>query len=126
MDLIFATKYITKKLKESTSEVFHKWNRKKEVIYPYLTYQLEHEPSDEIRDVFELTLDLFDNSKSNKKLLELENKLIQSLHRNHEVLDDAIVSIKLERSTDIPTADEAILRKNIMFKIKIDWRKLNG
>lgn len=122
MDLIFATKYITQQLKKSTSEVFHKWNKSKEVVYPYITFQLEHEPIDEIRDVFEVTLDLFDYAKSNKKLLELENKLIHSLHRKHEVLDNAIISIRVERSIDIPTADDAILRRNITLKIKIDWR----
>lgn len=128
MDLIWFASFLNSTLKEIHPESHYKFNYSKDVTYPYIVYSFEYDTVDDIRNEFEVRLNLFDYGTSNLKLLELENRLVDGLHKNYQELDKAFVYIRNGRSLDIPTGNELIQRKEMNFTIKIDWKEehING
>lgn len=121
MDLLWFASFLNSTLKEIHPESHYKFNYSKNVTYPYIVYSFEHEKVDDIRNEFEVRLNLFDTGTSNLKLLQLENKLSNELHKNYQVLDKGFVYIRTGRSLDVPTGNEMIQRKELNFTIKVDW-----
>lgn len=122
MDLTWFAKFLNDTLKAIHPESHFEWNHKDKVIYPYLTYSFGYDPIDEIRDEFDVTINLFDYGTSKIKLLELESKLVNGLNRKYEELDKAFVSIRTGRGSDIPTGIETIRRRELQLTIKLDWK----
>ena len=122
MDLAFVFKFLTAQLKEVTPESFHQWNGKDKVIYPYLTFDVNYTPTDEIREVYEVVIDTFEYGSSAMRLLELESQLKAKLDRQKFILDEAIIHTRVTTGRGIPTGDDTIKRRHIRLKLKIDWR----
>lgn len=123
MDLIWFATFLNKTLKEIHQESHHKWNHSKTVTYPYLTYDFEYDPVDDIRDEFEITVNMFDYGTSSKNLLQIETNLVNGLNKKYEELDNAFVYIRTARAMDIPTQNETIQRRELNITIKVDWKK---
>lgn len=123
MDLTWFAKFLNDTLKEIHPESHFEWNHNDKVTYPYLTYSFGYDPIDEIRDEFDVTINLFDHGTSKVKLLELESKLVNGLNKKYEELDKAFIYIRTGRGSDIPTGTEAIRRRELQLTIKLDWKK---
>ena len=123
MDLVWFARILNSLLKEVNKESYHKWNYNKEVIYPFLTYEFEHQSVDEVRDEFEISISMFDKGTSNLKLLELENKLVNQLNRKKLFLDKCNIYIRTGRAFDIPTGNSNVQRRQMYISMKIDWFK---
>lgn len=122
MDLVWFTSFLNKQLKAIHKESHYKWNHSKTVEYPYLTYNYESTPIDDIRDEFSVTINIFDYGISSKNILELENRLINGLNKNYQELDKAFVYIRTGRSLDIPTQNDSIQRRELQLIVKVDWK----
>lgn len=123
MDLDYFSKFINRVLREIHPESFLSWNHSTEVKYPYLTYEFDYQPVDDIRTEFSVELRLFDYGTSKKNLIQLESKLFDALHKKYIYEDDLNAYIRVGRSLDIPTGNETIQRRDIQLMIKVDWMK---
>lgn len=123
MDLVWYAGFLNKLLREVCEQSFYKWNYSKEVIYPFLTYEFQHEPIDDIRDEFTVTLSMFDEGTSYIRLLELENEMINHLNKKYLFLDNCNVYIRLVRTMEVPTGFDSVKRRELEFVMKVDWIK---
>lgn len=126
MDLVWFASFLNKQLREIHKESHYKWNHSKTVEYPYLTYNYESIPIDDIRDEFSVTINIFDHGISSKNILELESKLINELNKNYQELDKAFVYIRTGRSLDIPTQNDSVQRRELQLTVKVDWKSSGG
>lgn len=121
MSMKYFAKFLHEQLTEITSQSFLDWNWSEKVIYPYITYNFESEPDGEIRDIFDITLNLFDQGKSYINLLGLESEIQNKLDRKRFIKEESIIYIRKGRSYSVPTGDDNIKRREIKLTIKIDW-----
>ena len=97
-------------LQEIHPETFLETNPRKEVIYPYATFDFDSEPIRRHQDGFYLDIDIFDKLKTAlcyKRVLTPELNLIFSF----------------QGSNKIPTKEELLKRRNVRFYVAVDWRK---
>ena len=122
MDLELVSKFFYQLLSGVHAESYLNWNNSTEVRYPYLTYEFDYQPIDDLRTQFSVELRLFDYGTSKKNLIQLESKLNKALHKQYVFNDDLNAYIRVERSMDMPTGNEKILRRDIYLTIKIDMK----
>lgn len=107
-----------------TEESYYERNRKANVVYPYLTYDLEGENLEFYRDGFYIDIDIFDTSTSFKNIFNIENK-IRERFRNLALLENEfLLQFKVGSSTKIPTESDNLKRRNIQLYVKVDWRNM--
>lgn len=106
-----------------TSESFHEKNRKKKVVYPYLTFDFDSEAIERNVDGFYIDVDIFDNNSSYMNVFQLENDLKAHFKDNKKLTDDLYIRFNFLRSMKVPTGDDNIKRRNLQFYCKVDWRK---
>lgn len=116
-------KELTSQFREVTSESFHEKNRKKKVVYPYLTFDFDSEAIERNVDGFYIDVDIFDNNSSYMNVLQLENDLKAHFKDNKKLTDDLYIRFNFLRSMKVPTGDDNIKRRNLQFYCKVDWRK---
>lgn len=125
-DLTHFSKEIYKLLTSIHAESHQEVNQAEEVVYPYLTYTYSSEAIEFGSEGFYLDIDLFERSTSYGRLTALENSLKNELDRRLMLTDTALFRFKFNGSTQIPTQDNDLKRRNVRFYIKIDWRDING
>jgi hypothetical protein len=120
--LIEFLKELTSQFKRVTSESFHENNQKKEVIYPYLTYDFDSEALERNQDGFYIDVDIFDNNSSYMNIFQLEDELKKHFKDNRKLTDKLFIRFNFLRSMKVPTNDDKIKRRNLQFYCKVDWR----
>lgn len=115
-------KELTSQFKRVTSESFHENNQKKEVIYPYLTYDFDSEALERNQDGFYIDVDIFDNNSSYMNIFQLEDELKKHFKDNRKLTDKLFIRFNFLRSMKVPTNDDKIKRRNLQFYCKVDWR----
>lgn len=121
--MITFLKELTSQFREVTSESFHEKNRKKKVVYPYLTFDFDSEAIERNVDGFYIDVDIFDNNSSYMNVFQLENDLKAHFKDNKKLSDDLYIRFNFLRSMKVPTGDDNIKRRNLQFYCKVDWRK---
>lgn len=121
MDMKMFASFLNEQLRLISPESYHKWNWSETVVYPYLVYSYTADQTDEIRNTFEVTINMFEHSLSDEKLLELESDIRNQLDRTKHILDDYIAHIRVKQSMDIDTQDEKLKRREIKLTVKLDW-----
>lgn len=121
--MIEFVKELTSQFREGTSESFHEKNRKKKVVYPYLTFDFDSEAIERNVDGFYIDVDIFDNNSSYMNVFQLENDLKAHFKDNKKLTDDLYIRFNFLRSMKVPTGDDNIKRRNLQFYCKVDWRK---
>lgn len=122
--MIDALTLITSKLREVTPHAYFEKNTQLDVVYPYLTFDIQNEYLDENMDGVYLDLDLFDHNPSYKNLMALEMEIREYFKGYRELTDQVYFRLNFNRSNTIPTGDDTIKRRNVQFYCKIDWRNL--
>lgn len=121
--MIEFVKELTSQFRLVTSESFHEKNRKKKVVYPYLTFDFDSEAIERNVDGFYIDVDIFDNNSSYMNVFQLENGLKAHFKDNKKLTDDLYIRFNFLRSMKVPTGDDNIKRRNLQFYCKVDWRK---
>jgi len=113
---------LVKILQDVNPETFFEINTRKEIIYPYATFDFDSEPIRRNQDGFFLDIDLFDKSNSFLNLLVLEDKFKTALCYKRVLTSELNLTFSFQGSNKIPTNEELLKRKNIRFYIAVDWR----
>lgn len=113
---------LTSQFRQVTNESSHEKNRKKKVVYPYLTFDFDSEALERNVDGFYIDVDIFDSNTSYRQIFELEEDLKAHFKDNTKLTDDLFIRFNFLRSTKIPTQDDNIIRRNLQFYCKVDWR----
>ena len=121
--MIEFVKELTSQFRLVTSESFHEKNKKKRVVYPYLTFDFDSEAIERNVDGFYIDVDIFDNNSSYMNVFQLENDLKAHFKDNKKLTDDLYIRFNFLRSMKVPTGDDNIKRRNLQFYCKVDWRK---
>ena len=121
--MIEFVKELTSQFRLVTSESFHEKNRKKKVVYPYLTFDFDSEAIERNVDGFYIDVDIFDNNSSYMNVFQLENDLKAHFKDNKKLTDDLYIRFNFLRSMKVPTGDDNIKRRNLQFYCKVEWRK---
>lgn len=123
MDLKSFIKWLQAEMKQVNQESYHKMNYKKELIFPYLTYQIHTDKvlDFDTRTIIDVEIDMFDEGKTNIKLLDLESQLSNNFDRKIFKLEDKIVRVRVGSCNDIPTVIENIQRRNLTIRFTVDW-----
>lgn len=114
---------LNNQFKQVTNESFHEINRKKTVVYPYLTYDFDSEYLERNVDGFYIDVDIFDNNSSYQNIFRIEEELKVHFKDNKKMTDDLFIRFSFLRSMKVPTLDDTIKRRNLQFYCKVDWRK---
>lgn len=114
---------LTTVFKAVTTNSHHAINRDTTVTYPYLTFDIDSEGINRNQEGFYIDVDLFDNQTSYARILALEQSLKDHMRDLRLMTDDLYIRFEFNASTKVPTADETIIRRNLRFYAKTDWRK---
>lgn len=114
---------LTAQFKTVTLEAYHAYNRQSSVTYPYLTFDMDSERIEENVEGFYIDVDLFDHNTSYERVFELEQNLKDHFKDLKLMTDDVFIRFVFNGSTKVPTGDETIVRRNLRFYAKTDWRK---
>lgn len=125
--MIELLKYITETLQGIHPDTYYDYNLADNVSYPYITFDVDTESVERHRDVVTLDLDIFDYSTADtgpgyEKIFTLESELKDALSWRRDLTDDINAMWSFIRSTNVPTSDKSLTRRNLQFQIKIDWR----
>lgn len=120
--MITFLKELTNQFKAVLVESHFERNRKKEVIYPYLTFDFDSEYLDDHVEGFYIDVGIFDNDSSYVRIFQIEDSLKQHFYRNRKLTNDLFIRFNFLRSTKIPTGDDVIKWRNLQFYCKLDWR----
>lgn len=115
-------KELNKQFRLVTPESFHEKNRKKKVVYPYLTYDFDIESLERNVDGFYIDVDVFDYGESYMDLLELELAVRKHFSWKREMKEGFFYRFEFLRSNRIPTGEDLLKRRQIQLYCKIDWR----
>ncbi len=121
MDMKFFARFLNQQLRLINQESYHKWNWSETVVYPYLVYSYTANQTDEIRNTFNVTINMFEHDLSDEKLLDLESDIRNQLDRTKHILDEAIAHVRVNQSMDIDTLDDKLKRREIQLTVKLDW-----
>ncbi|MGX7200062.1 hypothetical protein [Enterococcus nangangensis] len=113
---------LTKLLREINEETYYDRNRKKEVVYPYATFDFDSEPISRNQDGFYLDIDIFDLNSSYIRIIDLEDKFKDKLLFRRILMSNMYLRFSFLGSSKVPTNDENLKRRNVRLYIKIDWR----
>ena len=122
-DLVHFAQEIYQQLTGIHEESYLGVNPSESIVYPYLTYTYDAEALAPSSEGFYLDLDLFDRSVSYRGILTIETLLKKGLDKEKLLTEEALFRFKYTGSTDVPTMDNDLKRRNIRFYVKIDWRK---
>ena len=95
--MIEFVKELTSQFRLVTSESFHEKNRKKKVVYPYLTFDFDSEAIERNVDGFYIDVDIFDNNSSYMNVFQLENDLKAHFKDNKKLTDDLYIRFNFLR-----------------------------
>lgn len=115
-------KELTEIIQDIHQESYFERNRKKTIIYPYVTFNFDSESIRRNQDGFYLDIDIFDKNNSFFNLIELEDKLKDKLIFYRMMTDEMFLAFSFRGSNKIPTGDEQLKRRNIRFYVAVDWR----
>ncbi len=115
-------KELTNQFRVVMPESYHEKNRKKTVIYPYLTFDFDSEAIEDHIEGLYIDVDIFDNYSSYTRIFEVEDNLKWYFYKNRKLTDDLFIRFNFLRSTKVPTGDDTIKRRNLQFYCKVDWR----
>ena len=121
--MIEVLQLMTAQFKTVTLEAYHAYNRQSSVTYPYLTFDLDSERIVENVEGFYIDVDIFDHNTSYERVLTLEQQLKDHFKDLKVMTEDLYIRFVFNGSTKVPTGDETIVRRNIRFYAKTDWRK---
>lgn len=113
---------LTNMLRVIHSETFHDRNTRKEIVYPYATFDFDSEAVERHQEGFYLDVDIFDSNASYKRLFELETAFKDELSFVRELDDNLNLIFSFQGSNKVPTNDDNLKRRNLRFYIKVDWR----
>lgn len=96
-------------------------NRRKTVVYPYLTYTFNAERLQPPQDGFYLDLDLFDNTSDKTNIFQLETMIINGLDKLRFHSEGVHFRFTYNRSVNQRTGLDTLSRRSMQFYIKTDW-----
>lgn len=114
---------LTNELKTVTTNAHYGLNRDDVVTYPYLTFDIDSERLERNVEGFYVDIDMFDHNTSYARLFELEEQLKDHFLDRDVMNEDVLIRFVYNGSTKVPTGDETIVRRNLRFYAKTDWRK---
>ncbi len=125
--MIELLKYITSTVQAIHPDAFYDYNLDTEVKYPYITFDVDTESVERHRDLVTLDIDIFDYSSADTgpgytKIFKIESDLKDALSWRRDLTEGLNAMWSFIRSTNVPTRDKSITRRNLQFQIKIDWR----
>jgi hypothetical protein len=123
--MIVFTKQLTTTLKTIVPETYHEVNPSKKLKYPYLTFTVNTEERGVCEEEVTLELDLFDIGTSAKRILEVSGDIKKGLKYRRDLTDELNLIFVFVRDSDIPTGVENLRRRNLVFIVKVDYRKGN-
>lgn len=112
-------KLLNKELKKVTAESFYAVNRKKQVVYPYLTYDFDTTRLESSVDGIYIDIDIFDNKSSYLDIVRLEERLKEHLHNQVKLIDGSHVRFYWRGSNKVPTLDENIKRRQSTYQLRV-------
>lgn len=121
--MIEVLQLMTAQFRNVTPQAYHARNRQSSVTYPYLTFDLDSERIEENVEGFYIDVDLFDHNTSYERIFTLEQQLKDHFKDLKLMTDDVFIRFIFNGSTKVPTGDETIVRRNVRFYAKTDWRK---
>jgi hypothetical protein len=121
--LIKLMQQLTAEFRAVTSESYHAINRESNVTYPYLTFDIDGEAIERNVEGFYIDVDIFDHNTSYARIFELEEALKDHFKDLKVMTDDLYVRLNFNGSSKVQTGDDTILRRNVRFYAKNDWRK---
>lgn len=107
------------------AESYLEMNTNEQVTFPYVTYEVDTEYIDENMDGINLDVDIFDDSSSYKKLLQVEAALKSHFNKLRLMTDDLYIMVDYLRSTTVRTGDELVKRRNMQFYAKIVRKEID-
>lgn len=122
-DLVHFAQKIYQQLIGIHEESYLGVNPRESIVYPYLTYTYDAEALTPSSEGFYLDLDLFDRNASYGGILTVESSLKNGLDKEKLLTEEALFRFKYIGSTEVPTMDNELKRRNVRFYVKIDWRK---
>lgn len=114
---------LTTQLRVVTPEAYHTYNRQVNVVYPYLTFDLDSERLERNVEGMYIDIDIFDHNTSYERVFALEQALKDHFRDLMLMTDDLFIRFVFNGSTKVMTGDESIVRRNLRFYAKTDWRK---
>ena len=114
---------LTAQFRAVTPEAYHTYNRSLTVTYPYLTYDIDGEYVERNVEGFYIDVDIFDHNTSYERVFALEQAVKDHFKDLNIMTDDVFIRFKFNGSSKIDTLDESIVRRNVRFYAKTDWRK---
>lgn len=114
---------LTIEITKVTVNAHYGLNRDTTVTYPYLTFDLDSERLERNVEGFYIDIDIFDHNTSYTRIFELEENLKDHFLDLHLMTSDVLIRFVFNGSTKVPTGDETIVRRNLRFYAKTDWRK---
>ena len=114
---------LTVQFRTVTPQAYHAFNRQSSVTYSYLTFDPDSERIENNVEGFYIDVDIFDHNTSYERVLTLEQQLKDHFKDLKVMTEDLYIRFVFNGSTKVPTGDETIVRRNIRFYAKTDWRK---
>lgn len=110
---------LNQQFRSVVDESYLEMNTNEHITFPYVTYEVDTEYIDENMDGINLDVDIFDDSSSYKKLLQVEEDLKSHFNKLRLMADDLYIMVDYLRSTTVRTGDELVKRRNMQFYAKI-------
>lgn len=117
--------YLTGLFSTLVPESHYLKNKKKTVIYPYLTFSLTGEPTHFNGQGFYVDVDLFDNNTSDVPIEKAVSSMIEKFNQVggfHQSTDKFLVRIEYRNDSPIPTGSDTLRRRTLQLYAKFDWR----
>ncbi|MGG5372861.1 hypothetical protein [Enterococcus sp. AZ196] len=119
--------YLESLFRQAIPESYYMKNRKKKVVYPYMTFTLSGEPIRFTGQGFYIDMDVFDDKKnSDVDLLKAVSAILEKFPDHepfNQLTDDFLVQINYQNDSGIPTGSDTLQRHTLQLYAKIDWRK---
>lgn len=113
---------IQQELEAVTPEAFMGINEQEQVVYPYLTYTIGGNGINGNQEENPIEVNLFDYGTSHLKILELEGRIRDHFQQRKIMTPDLFIQFSVGLSTEVPTGDRRIKRRDLTIYTKTDWR----
>jgi len=118
---------ITTLLRSIHLESYHQMNPKKDIKYPYLTFNADVTGSgdylDRNQEGITLELDIFGEGTSPRSVYDVEEAIKDELIFRRSIDPDFWMVFTFQTALTIPTLVDNLHRRNVVFYIKLDKRR---
>ena len=118
--------YLTGLFSQLVPESFYLKNKKKTVVYPYLTFSLTGEPIRFTGQGFYIDMDIFDNTPNSDVAIEKAvSAIVEHFNQQEpffEMTEQFLVQIEYRTDNPVPTGSDTLQRRTLQLYAKFDWR----